>query len=568
MASAATLYLEVNADKVKAGAAQAATSLRTVQQQASATGAAMQRAALSNQAYTLSVDAMSGELVRIPVLMEDASRKSSAFGSILSTMGRKLTDVGGYAKSFASHIKGMLLGATVFSAIAAGINLVEGAITRLFEPTEEETKRIKAMTAAVEEFRAASDKIAGSQLAQKRYEAVGNQAGARSQREQRLREVIAQYESAISGVKGGYVGESFFTNLGVEPPKGGTNFIPANQRPLSGGTPDVNAQGLMYVPERQFKVEELNARMNEYVETENRAIETEKKAAETATATGKARLDVLTQLAQAYNRLHGISESAENAAAAAGKVGASPGAVQAAVATYENIVARLRTMMPRPVEKDTAAEDLKRKSDDARNRLHEQQLADMEASDAKLAAQRKDAADKATAEADRKFSQSASGFASGFESATSDLLHGMTSVGGAFEAFAQSIAEQVLQQAAIQPAGQAVGAGLASWLGSLGSSAPAAYGKVFDRGVTPFAAGGVVTRPTHFAYGGGIGLMGEEGPEAVVPLKRGRDGRLGIAGGSGPTVINVNVSGVDDHRGMRPAARQAAIALDRNLRRR
>jgi len=63
--------------------------------------------------------------------------------------------------------------------------------------------------------------------------------------------------------------------------------------------------------------------------------------------------------------------------------------------------------------------------------------------------------------------------------------------------------------------------------------------------IQPFAMGGVVRRPTMFAYanGGvpGAGLMGEAGPEAIMPLRRGADGKLGVAGG-GTTNITVNVS--------------------------
>jgi hypothetical protein len=48
-------------------------------------------------------------------------------------------------------------------------------------------------------------------------------------------------------------------------------------------------------------------------------------------------------------------------------------------------------------------------------------------------------------------------------------------------------------------------------------------------GVIPFANGGVVTRPTLFPMAGGrTGLMGEAGEEAIIPLRRGRDGRLGV----------------------------------------
>jgi phage-related minor tail protein len=52
--------------------------------------------------------------------------------------------------------------------------------------------------------------------------------------------------------------------------------------------------------------------------------------------------------------------------------------------------------------------------------------------------------------------------------------------------------------------------------------------------MTAFAAGGVINTPSYFPLsGGGLGLAGEAGPEAIVPLSRGSDGRLGIAGGGG-----------------------------------
>jgi tape measure domain-containing protein len=63
-----------------------------------------------------------------------------------------------------------------------------------------------------------------------------------------------------------------------------------------------------------------------------------------------------------------------------------------------------------------------------------------------------------------------------------------------------------------------------------------AYGKA----AREYAAGGaftnqVVSQPTYFRYGGGLGVMGEAGPEAIVPLARGGDGRLGVSafGGQG-----------------------------------
>jgi phage-related minor tail protein len=57
-----------------------------------------------------------------------------------------------------------------------------------------------------------------------------------------------------------------------------------------------------------------------------------------------------------------------------------------------------------------------------------------------------------------------------------------------------------------------------------------AHGNVFAGGnVTPFARGGVVDGPTLAP----MALFGEAGPEAIVPLKRGSDGNLGIAASGG-----------------------------------
>jgi len=69
-----------------------------------------------------------------------------------------------------------------------------------------------------------------------------------------------------------------------------------------------------------------------------------------------------------------------------------------------------------------------------------------------------------------------------------------------------------------------------------------ALGNVYGKnGIVPFYKGGIVNSPTLFPFAKGVGLMGEAGPEAIVPLKRGRDGKLGIAGGGGATTVNVSV---------------------------
>ena len=78
-----------------------------------------------------------------------------------------------------------------------------------------------------------------------------------------------------------------------------------------------------------------------------------------------------------------------------------------------------------------------------------------------------------------------------------------------------------------------------------------AMGNVYDAGnkISKFAKGGIIKNPTMFAYGSGgsgrFGLMGEAGPEAIMPLKRGSNGKLGVqaTGGIGNIIVNVDASG-------------------------
>jgi len=98
-------------------------------------------------------------------------------------------------------------------------------------------------------------------------------------------------------------------------------------------------------------------------------------------------------------------------------------------------------------------------------------------------------------------------------------------------------------------AGNLVGgltSGLSSGLGSALGASAFAQGGVPGR-VIPFAEGGVVSAPTYFPMAGGTGLMGEAGGEAILPLKRGSDGALGVAaeGGGGTTVIHFQVTASD-----------------------
>lgn len=107
------------------------------------------------------------------------------------------------------------------------------------------------------------------------------------------------------------------------------------------------------------------------------------------------------------------------------------------------------------------------------------------------------------------------------------------------------------------------------------SGAIFANGAAFSGGrVIPFANGDILSRPTVFPMAGGnVGLMGEAGPEAIMPLGRGRDGKLGVrmAGGSGGMTYapTINVSGdvsaetVDMLRAELRASEARAVAMMR-----
>lgn len=127
---------------------------------------------------------------------------------------------------------------------------------------------------------------------------------------------------------------------------------------------------------------------------------------------------------------------------------------------------------------------------------------------------------------------------------------------------------------AMKPVEQAVAGSLAQSLNGLMSGiAPFAMGGAFSQGkVMPFAKGGVVGSPTLFPMRNATGLMGEAGPEAIMPLRRGADGRLGVAadGGSGRAVnVTFNIStpnAASFQRSQSQMASQVARVLSRGNR--
>ncbi len=99
--------------------------------------------------------------------------------------------------------------------------------------------------------------------------------------------------------------------------------------------------------------------------------------------------------------------------------------------------------------------------------------------------------------------------------------------------------------------------------GGFGGATPFASGGVPGR-VTPFADGGVVSAPTYFPMDGNLGLMGEAGSEAILPLKRGSDGSLGVAGGGTAMNVVFNVTATDA-QSFRKSEGQIAAMLTRTV---
>ena len=119
-----------------------------------------------------------------------------------------------------------------------------------------------------------------------------------------------------------------------------------------------------------------------------------------------------------------------------------------------------------------------------------------------------------------------------------------------FKDFTQAILDDLtriaIRAAITAPLAEAAGVFFTS--SAAPASAPkkeSAHGNVFDMGIKRYAKGGVVGAPTLFKYGSDkTGLMGEAGPEAILPLKRGGGGDLGVAAVVTPVTINViNQSG-------------------------
>jgi phage-related minor tail protein len=140
--------------------------------------------------------------------------------------------------------------------------------------------------------------------------------------------------------------------------------------------------------------------------------------------------------------------------------------------------------------------------------------------------------------------------ANSFGTAISTALKGAVSGGRSFDAVLRQLGQRISAialDAALRPLTQLAAGQIGQAVGAIGGALAGQAPRIL-----PFAKGGVVGAPTFFPAGGRLGLMGEAGAEAVLPLRRGADGTLGVAappGGAGPSIVfNVTSPDADSFR--------------------
>ena len=117
------------------------------------------------------------------------------------------------------------------------------------------------------------------------------------------------------------------------------------------------------------------------------------------------------------------------------------------------------------------------------------------------------------------------------------VMTGKLAFGDLARSIIQDMARIVIQQTIMAP--------FTGWIGKLLGNANG--NAIVDGKVEKYAYGGIVKKPTVFPMANGMGLMGEAGPEAIMPLKRGANGKLGVqsSGGVGNITVNVDASGTN-----------------------
>jgi len=159
-----------------------------------------------------------------------------------------------------------------------------------------------------------------------------------------------------------------------------------------------------------------------------------------------------------------------------------------------------------------------------------------------------------------------SGISSGLRRAFEGLVFDGMKLSDALNTVANSMVNAAYN-AAIKPVASHFGGLLSNGVESLiQGMLPFADGGAFSQGrVMPFSRGGVVSGPVTFPMRGGTGLMGEAGPEAIMPLARGADGKLGVRSAGGQAVnVTMNIQ-TPDAEGFRRSQSQIAAQMSRAL---
>ncbi|HET9685837.1 MAG TPA: phage tail tape measure protein [Pseudolabrys sp.] len=134
---------------------------------------------------------------------------------------------------------------------------------------------------------------------------------------------------------------------------------------------------------------------------------------------------------------------------------------------------------------------------------------------------------------------STASFARAISRAFADATAGGKQFDDVLKQLALRLSNMALMQA-FSPAAKASAGGLGKLFDALFGGGDDASATM--RSITPFATGGVIGTPAYFPLSsGGLGLAGEAGPEAVLPLARGSDGRLGVASNAAGRALNVTI---------------------------
>lgn len=162
-------------------------------------------------------------------------------------------------------------------------------------------------------------------------------------------------------------------------------------------------------------------------------------------------------------------------------------------------------------------------------------------------------------------------FTASFNSAGNALATFCTTGKLNFKSFTASLLSdlaKIMSQMAMMQAVKGIGSAFGWGSAAAASVTPNADGGVYQSADLSRYSGTVVNRPTFFAFAKGAGVMGEAGPEAILPLRRGADGKLGVVadiGGSGMVMfapqynIEINNDGTNGQIG--PAALKVVYDL-------